>query len=140
MDLTNLLLLLVFWTSIHIFNKSHFKCRKNDYLYGLNCWDSQMFQIDFVQIDFFRREPSNELDTFPIVTYRMYWNYGGYGSVSSILSKLQEIKGKIKHDLLSQARESKQGIHSMILPLLLLFMFRFSEASLMIFIGILKSS
>ena len=65
----------------------------------------------------------------------MYWNYGGYGSVSSILSKLQEIKGKIKHDLLSQASESKQGIHSMILPLLLLFMFRFSEASLMIFIG-----
>ena len=99
-----------------------------------------MFQIYSVQIDFFRREPSNELDTFPIVTYRMYWNYGGYGSVSSILSKLQEIKGKIKHDLLSQARESKQGIHSMILPLLLLFMFRFSEASLMIFIGILKSS
>ena len=68
----------------------------------------------------------------------MYWNYGGYGSVSSILSKLQEIKGKIKHDLLSQASESKQGIHSMILPLLLLFMFRFSEASLMIFIGILN--
>ena len=109
-------------------------------VYGLNCWDSQMFQRDFVQIDFFRREPSNELDTFPIVTYWMYWNYGGYGSVSSILSKLQEIKGKIKHDLQSQASESKQGIHSMISPLLLLFMFRFSEARLMIFIGILKSS
>ena len=37
----------------------------------------------------------------------MYWNYGGYGSVSSILSKLQEIKGKIKHDLQSHARASK---------------------------------
>jgi hypothetical protein len=69
----------------------------------------------------------------------MYWNYGGYGSVSSILSKLQEIKGKIKHDLLPHAHASKQGIHSMILPLLL-FMFRLSEASLMIFIGILKIS